>query len=73
MVCGVVLMDRITSKFKGYRTWFSNAAMACMPILEMTEVIDILPDEYTSIYAIVIAAVNLYLRSITTTPLGKKL
>jgi hypothetical protein len=66
-------MDRITRKFKGYRTWFFNAAMACMPILEMTEVIDILPDEYTSIYAIVIAAVNLYLRSITTTPLGKKL
>lgn len=47
--------------------------MSCMPILEMTEVLDILPDKYTSIYAIVIAAVNLYLRSITTTPLGKKL
>lgn len=66
-------MDRITSKFKGYRTWVINILLALMPILEMTEILDILPDSYTSVYAVAIAVVNLYLRSITTTPVGKKL
>ncbi|MEW7008655.1 hypothetical protein [Lentilitoribacter sp. EG35] len=60
------------SKLKGYRTVLVNAGLAAMPILEMSEVLDILPDHYEAPYAIFIAVINLYLRSITTTPLGAR-
>ncbi|WP_162651312.1 hypothetical protein [Lentilitoribacter sp. Alg239-R112] len=60
------------SKLKGYRTVLVNAGLAAMPILEMSEVLDILPDHYEAPYAIFIAVINLYLRSITTTPFGAR-
>lgn len=60
------------AKFKGYRTVLVNGALAAMPILEMSEVLDVLPEGYEAPYAILIAIINLYLRTITTTPLGQK-
>ncbi len=58
-------------RLKGFRTLLVNLLLAIMPIMEMSEVLDILPDNFEAPYAIMIALVNLYLRSITTTPLGK--
>jgi hypothetical protein len=60
-----------TDRLKGFRTLLVNLLLAIMPIMEMSEVFDILPDNFEAPYAIMIALVNLYLRSITTTPLGK--
>lgn len=59
------------SKLKGYRTLLVNVAMAIMPILEMSEILDVLPQEYEAPYALFIAVANLYLRSITNTPMGQ--
>lgn len=63
-------MTRVNLKLKGFRTLIVNLCLAIMPILEMSEVIDILPSHYEAPYAIFIAIANLYLRSVTTTPLG---
>lgn len=57
------------ANLKGYRTVLINGGLAAMPILEMTEVLDILPEGYEAPYAILVAIMNLYLRSITTTPI----
>lgn len=62
---------KFTNRLKGFRTLVVNIALSVMPILEMSEMLDVLPDDYEAPYAILIALVNLYLRSITTTPLGK--
>ncbi|MBO6918373.1 MAG: hypothetical protein JJ858_08085 [Rhizobiaceae bacterium] len=62
---------RLINQLKGFRTLFVNILLTIMPILEMSEMLDVLPDNYEAPYAIMIALVNLYLRSITTTPLGK--
>lgn len=59
------------NRLKGFRTLLVNLLLAIMPIMEMSEVFDILPDNFEAPYAIMIALVNLYLRTITTTPLGK--
>lgn len=58
------------ANLKGYRTVLINAGLALMPILEMSEVLNILPEGYEAPYAILIAIMNLYLRAITTTPIG---
>lgn len=62
---------KITNCLKGYRTFAVNILLTIMPILEMSEILDVLPKGYEAKYAIMIALVNLYLRTITTTPLGK--
>ena len=59
------------NRLKGFRTLMVNIVLSIMPILEMSEMLDVLPDDYEAPYAIMIAFVNLYLRSITTTPFGK--
>lgn len=56
------------AKLKGFRTIMVNFCLAIMPILEMSEMTDILPQHYEAPYAIFIALTNLYLRSVTTTP-----
>lgn len=62
---------KIKNCLKGYRTFVVNILLAIMPVLEMSEILDVLPKGYEAQYAIMIALVNLYLRTITTTPIGK--
>jgi hypothetical protein len=66
-------MSWFRKKLKGYRTVLVNTLLTIMPILEMTELLSVLPDGWQNWYAIAMAVINLWLRSITTTPLGKKL
>ena len=66
-------MDWFRKKLKGYRTVLVNILMTIMPILEMSEVLDVMPDGWQSWYTILFAIINLWLRSITTTPMGKRL
>jgi hypothetical protein len=66
-------MEWLRNKLKGYRTILVNVLMTIMPILEMTELLSVLPDGWQNWYAIAMAVINLWLRSITTTPMGKKL
>ena len=63
---------------KGWRTFTINAALAIAPLAEiigalgnMPELRGLVPAEWLPWYAFGVALVNLYLRSITTTPPGK--
>lgn len=66
------MIKRYFAKLKGYRTVLINGFLAAMPILEMSEILDVLPEGYEAPYAIAIALMNLYLRAITTTPIGRR-
>jgi len=57
---------------KGYKTILFNAAATIVPILELTEMYDLVPESYLPIYMLGVAVINLYLRTVTTTPVGKK-
>lgn len=65
------LQSKILNKIKGFRTLAINVLLTIMPILDMSEILDVLPDGYEAPYAIMIAMINLWLRTITTTPIGK--
>lgn len=63
---------------KGYRTILVNA-LAAIPlflesavhVLALPEVVSILPDAWLPWYGLALALINLVLRSITTTPMGR--
>lgn len=57
---------------KGWKTVTFNVLAAIVPILELTETKGIVPEEYLPFYALAVAMGNVYLRSVTTTPMGKK-
>lgn len=57
---------------KGWKTVTFNLLAAIVPILELTELRDVVPEQYLPFYALAVAMGNVYLRSITTTPMGKK-
>lgn len=65
--------------FKGYRTLIVNFAMM-LPMLwdvvwqiaQSPEFRAVIPEEYLTFYALLMVAVNMYLRKITTTPIGRK-
>ena len=65
---------------KGYRTIIVNAALAVIPfltvlsqVLAMPELQPFIPEKDMPAYMLIGAVINLYLRTITTTPVGKKL
>ena len=57
---------------KGYKTIIFNLLAAVVPLMELTELKAVVPDDYLPIYLLVVAIGNVLLRSITTTPVGKK-
>jgi len=57
---------------KGYRTITFNVLASILPVLELTEFKAVIPADYLPQYMLAVALVNLYLRKITTTPIGKK-
>jgi len=58
---------------KGYKTLLFNILAAIIPILELTELRYIIPEEYMPVYMLVVAIGNVYLRTVTTTPMGKRM
>lgn len=66
--------------FKGWKTVGFNVAAGIIPIasilgeiINLPEVKNVIPVEYMPIYTVAVVIINLVLRSITTTPVGKKL
>ncbi len=57
---------------KGWRTMLFNVAAMALPVLELTEVRDVMPDEWLPWYALAVALANMGLRYITTTPVGTR-
>jgi|TARA_R110002095_G_C4229120_1_gene237842 hypothetical protein len=62
----------MTDMFKGWKTVVFNVLAAIVPLLELTEFKGLVPAEYLPYYALVVALCNVYLRSITTSAIGKK-
>lgn len=62
----------MTDMFKGWKTVTFNVLAAIVPVLELTELKGVVPEEYLPFYALAVAMGNVYLRSVTTTPMGKK-
>jgi hypothetical protein len=49
-----------------------NVGLSVIPILQLTEFRDIVPKDYITWYALMVAVLNIWMRSITTTAVGKK-
>lgn len=56
---------------KGFRTTLFNIVAAAVPILEASGVTNHLPEKYLLGYILAMAAANIFLRYLTTTPIGK--
>lgn len=56
---------------KGFRTIIANALFMVLPVLEMSELVAVIPDEWLPWYALGMALANMVLRYITTTPVGQ--
>lgn len=57
---------------KGYKTVIFNVMASVIPILELTEVRDVIPAQYLHYYALGVVLANMVLRYLTTTPVGRK-
>lgn len=57
---------------KGWRTLAFNVLAAALGVLQATDFTPLLPPEYLWLTGIIVAVVNIGLRAITTTPVGKK-
>tara|TARA_R110000824_G_scaffold44036_1_gene128434 strand:+ start:1356 stop:1571 length:216 start_codon:yes stop_codon:yes gene_type:complete len=64
--------DKIKDAFKGYKTVIFNLLAAIVPLMELTEMKGVVPEESLPFYVLAVALGNLYLRTVTTTPVGKK-
>ena len=60
------------NKLKGWKTVIFNVVAAVVPFMEFTEFKDLVPANYLPYYVLVITLGNVYLRSITTSAIGKK-
>ena len=56
---------------KGFRTWLVATAFAVIPILQLSEVAAIVPDEYMDYYTLALVIAVMWMRAKTTTALGK--
>lgn len=57
---------------KGYRTVGFNVVGAILPLLTLTEWNDVVPKDYLPYWILFVSLGNVYLRTITTTPIGRK-
>lgn len=68
-------MQKIWDRLKGYRTIAFNVIALLPPILDALSMVDVhglLGDKGYAVYSVIVLIANIYLRSITTTPVGQK-
>lgn len=65
-------MKWLMHKLKGWKTIAANVVFAIVPIMELTEVRDVIPDAYLPWYSLFVVLANLWLRKVTTTAVGHK-
>tara|TARA_R110000782_G_scaffold73701_3_gene147515 strand:- start:97 stop:291 length:195 start_codon:yes stop_codon:yes gene_type:complete len=58
--------------FKGWKTISFNIVAALVPVLELTELLPLIPEDYMPYYMFGVALANLFLRTVTTTPVFAK-
>lgn len=57
---------------KGWRTVAANVLSTAVPFLMLTEWREVVPESYLPFWMLFIALMNVSLRMVTTTPVGKK-
>jgi hypothetical protein len=57
---------------KGYRTIAFNTLSAVVPIVSLTEWHAVFPAEWLPYWLLVVALINVYLRTVTSTALGRR-
>ena len=57
---------------KGWRTIAFNILSTIIPIISLSEWNDVFPAEWLPYWLLVVAVANVYLRTITTTPIGRR-
>lgn len=56
---------------KGWRTIAFNVLAAIVPVLELTELKAVIPAEWLPWYMLGVVLANMFLRYLTTTPVGR--
>lgn len=64
-------MTAFWEKAKGYRTLAFNLLTGGLAFLEVTDVSALIPDRYEAVFTIFVAVGNFWLRTQTTTAVGK--
>lgn len=62
---------QILNKIRGWRTLASNGLVAFLSVLELAEVLAVLPGEWLPWFMLGLAMTNMLLRWLTTTPVGR--
>lgn len=57
--------------FKGFKTYIINGLLSILPILELTELVAIMPEGWHMYYSLGMVLINMWLRTVTTTPPGQ--
>ena len=57
---------------KGWRTIAFNILSTAVPLISLTEWNAVFPAEWLPYWLLVVAIANVYLRTITTTPIGRR-
>lgn len=65
-------MNKLMNELRGYRTVILNVLLSVVPILQLTEFRGVIPAEYLPWYALIVAVLNVWMRSLTTTSIGQK-
>ncbi len=69
---GTKRVKQIWENLKGWRTVIINILLSILPVLQLTELRNVIAPEYLPWYALAVAVINVWLRQLTTTPLGQK-
>ncbi|MEP3278322.1 MAG: hypothetical protein ABJN26_00060 [Stappiaceae bacterium] len=62
----------LNNVLRGWRTLAANILFSIIPVLQLSEFRDVLPEQWLSWYALGVVLANMWLRKITTTPMGRK-
>lgn len=65
-------INRGLERLRGWRTLVFNTIAGLLPVLQLTEVAAVMPDKWLPWYALTVALSNMWLRAVTTTPIGQK-
>lgn len=57
---------------KGWKTIVFNLVLALLGVLETTNWVDVIPENWAGVVMLIVGALGLWLRGLTTTPVGKK-
>lgn len=65
------MLAKLRDRLRGWKTLIANVLFAVVPVMELTEFRNVVPESLLPWYALFVVLANMYLRSITKTPVGR--